>query len=89
MGSCGDDTKGGVKTGLATVASYLYTLFMGTSGRRNGILTRCDAMLHRETLVRGSSSLSRNMVMLDIVFIGIVLVFFAACLGYTLACERM
>jgi len=27
--------------------------------------------------------------MLDIVFIGITLVFFAACLGYTLACERM
>jgi len=27
--------------------------------------------------------------MLDIVFIGIAVVFFAACLGYTLACERL
>ena len=30
-----------------------------------------------------------ELVMLDIVFIGITLVFFAACLGYTLACERL
>jgi hypothetical protein len=29
------------------------------------------------------------MVMLDIVFIGIPVIFFAACLGYTLACERL
>jgi hypothetical protein len=62
---------------------------MGTGSRRNGSLTPLDAMLHRETLVQRLEFFSRNMVMLDIVFIGIALVFFAACLGYTLACERM
>jgi len=27
--------------------------------------------------------------MLDVVFIGIAVIFFAACIGYTLACERL
>ena len=31
----------------------------------------------------------RNLVMLDVVFIGIAVIFFAACLAYTLACERL
>jgi len=30
-----------------------------------------------------------ELVMLDIVFIAITLIFFAACLGYTLVCERL
>jgi len=51
MGSFVDETKARVKSGLATVASYLYKLFIGMSGRRNGTLTPFDAMLHRETLV--------------------------------------
>ena len=52
-------------------------------------MTRFDAMLHRETLVLRLEFSLEELVMLDIVFIGIALIFFAACLGYTLACERM
>ena len=39
---------------------------------------------------RGSKFFAiEEVIMLDIVFIGIAVVFFAACLGYTLACERL
>jgi hypothetical protein len=89
MGSFVVVPKARAKTAAATATSYLYKLFMAASGRRNGSLTRFDAMLHRETLVLRLEFSLEELVMLDIVFIGIALIFFAACLGYTLACERM
>jgi hypothetical protein len=54
---------------------------------------RLDAVrchIHRETLVPWREIFAiEEVIMLDIVFIGIAVVFFVACLAYTLACERL
>jgi hypothetical protein len=62
---------------------------MAASSRRNGPLTQFDAISDGEIARPAARIRLEELVMLDIVFIGITLVFFAACLGYTLACERL
>ena len=90
MGSLVVAPKALVKTGLATVVPLFYKLFMGANHRWNGALTRFGAISDRETLVPWLEIFAiEEVIMLDIVFIGIAVVFFAACLGYTLACERL
>ena len=67
-----------------------YKLFMGANHRLNGALTRSGAISDRETLLPWLEAQAiAEVIMLDIVFIGIAVLFFAACLGYTLACERL
>jgi hypothetical protein len=79
-----------VKIGIPWKGAHLYELFMQTVMGRNGSLTQIDAISAHETdHPVDRTRLLRNLVMLDVIFIGITVIFFAACLGYTLACERL
>jgi hypothetical protein len=63
---------------------------MPTVTRRNGSLTWINAIsAHNIDCCVDRKRLLRELVMLDVVFIGIAVIFFAACIAYTLACERL
>ena len=89
MGSCFVDPKAPVKTGLRDdcIAS-LQALYAGERQMEWHLdAVRCH--IQPRNAFPSASFAIEAVVMLDIVFIGIAVVFFAACLGYTLACERL
>ena len=61
---------------------------MHSSAITNGTLTRIDAISAHEIIFLDNAPY-RTPAMLDVIFIGIAVVFLVACLGYTLVCERL